>query len=72
VDRHRAYILAIDPIIEPDTVYVKPGWHQHGFIPGWLLIKMLILAKERESQKTETFKTRALRWVNLGIFGEVA
>jgi hypothetical protein len=70
VDRHMAYIKAIDPVIEPIVNFSRNTLHKDGFIPGFILVKMLRLAEERANQPKATFKNCLSYWVNLAIFGD--
>lgn len=65
INRLKAYIRAIDPPIEPHTQTSKNQIFKDGFIPGFVLIQMFQLAKNRKPR----MRDRILDFINLGFFG---
>jgi len=65
IARLKAYIRAIDPVIQPITQVTRKTLFQDGFIPGFVLIQMMRLAKTKKT----SVKDRLLSFVNLGVFG---
>jgi hypothetical protein len=52
IARLKAYIHAIDPPKEPITETSRNEIFKTGVIPGWILVKIMALVKERDHVET--------------------
>lgn len=70
------YVRALTPPREPVVAVSRNSIFKDGFVPGWVLIKMLRMAEERKNRGQGSgvgvrgLKDWIVNFINLGIFGK--
>ncbi len=65
--RLKAYLRAVDPPRDPVVSVSRASLFKDGFIPSWVVIRMLFMAGK---SKTQRRRDRFWGFVNLGFFGK--